>query len=340
MNKPRSSVLSHPLSLSFTNIHSLLPKRDLVRSFLEDSSSDILVLTETWLNPDIVNKEVLDNDKQYNIYRRDRTGKRGGGFLVAVNKNIVSSLVHTNSALEIVWVACSSPSTQILLGACYRPPDDGPSFVEQLRESLSEASKQNPANHIYLFGDFSFPNIDWPLLSSSCNAAKDFINLTLDFNLFQVITKPTRGSNILDLLLTSDPGTVRPITQIDGFSDHNMLQLQLNIPLTFLGVTVKNIHDYSNAKFNNINAELEVFFNETFLPSFSSRSVNENWILFRDKISVLVDKYVPLVKITNDKAKPWFNKNLKQLRNKKKRLYISAKRLQTQFSWAKYTRNT
>lgn len=100
----------------------------------------------------------------------------------------------------------------------------------------------------------------------------------------------------------------------------------------FFRVTVKNIHDYSKAKFIDINDELEVFLNEMFLFSFSSCLVNENWILFRNEILVLLDKYVPFIKITNDKAKPRFNKNLKQLRNKNKRLYISTKRLQTQFS--------
>lgn len=148
------------------------------------------------------------------------------------------------------------------------------------------------------FSDFNFPNIEWPLLTSSCHTAKDFINLTLDLDLFQVVKQSTCGSNFGDLLLTNDPNTVKPITQIDGFSHHKMLQLQLNIPLSFFffRVTVKNIHDYSKAKFIDINDELEVFLNEMFLFSFSSRLVNENWILFRNEILVLLDKYVPFIK--------------------------------------------
>lgn len=129
MNKPRLSVSPYRLSLSFNNICSILPKRDQLCSFLENSCSDILVLTETRLNPEILNKEVLDNDKQYTIYGCNRTEKQGGGVLVAVNKNIVSSRVHTNSAFEIIWVVCSSPFSQIL-SSCYRLRDYGPSFVE------------------------------------------------------------------------------------------------------------------------------------------------------------------------------------------------------------------
>lgn len=53
-------------------------------------------------------------------------------------------------------------------------------------------------------------------------------------------------------------------------------------------------------------------------------------------MTLLVDKYVPLVAISNDKHNPWFNKSLRSLRNKKKRLYASAKRLSCPSSWSKY----
>lgn len=83
-----------------------------------------------------------------------------------------------------------------------------------------------------------------------------------------------------------------------------------------------------------MNTELNVFLNETFLPSFSSRSVDDNWMLLMNKMSELIDKYVPLISISNDKTNPWFNKHLKQLRNKKKRLYMNGKHASSPSSWA------
>lgn len=50
----------------------------------------------------------------------------------------------------------------------------------------------------------------------------------------------------------------------------------------------------------------------------------------------LVDKYIPYVSAVNDKNKPWFNKNLRTLRNKKKRLYCNAKNRASESSWSKY----
>ena len=53
-------------------------------------------------------------------------------------------------------------------------------------------------------------------------------------------------------------------------------------------------------------------------------------------MAFLIDKYVPLITISNDKSNPWFNKSLRSLRNKKKRLYASAKRLSSSTSWSMY----
>lgn len=63
------------------------------------------------------------------------------------------------------------------------------------------------------------------------------------------------------------------------------------------------------------------------LPSFNFRPVNDNWVPCTDKLSALVDRYVPLVSITNDKSSPWFTQSLRQLRSKKKRSYERAKRV-------------
>lgn len=90
------------LSLSFTNIRSILPKRDLVGSLIDDTNSDILAFTETWLHPDVNDNEIIPDNNSYNIYRNDRVDRRGGGVLLAVKKTLSSYLINSNSALEIV----------------------------------------------------------------------------------------------------------------------------------------------------------------------------------------------------------------------------------------------
>lgn len=122
------------LSVVYTNIRSLLPKRDTLCSFLDDSDPDILVLTETWLNPDICDNEILPDNNLYKIYRNDRIDRRGGGVLVAIKKTLQSYCIDNTSSLEIVWAAFPMSSGTILIGACYRAPASDNSFLNSLRD--------------------------------------------------------------------------------------------------------------------------------------------------------------------------------------------------------------
>lgn len=249
---------------------------------------------------------------------------------------MTSRIVNINSSIEIVWAECETHSNKVLIGCCYRPPDTNLYFLVELRSNIAKALELCPADIVYLFGDFNFPLIDWKNLSSACRTSMEFISLALDFNLFQMITQPTRGTNILDLVFTNAPETVSEIVCLDGFSDHKLLQLTLNIPLQFTGVSNKTIRDYNRGDYNKINKELDTFLSGTFLTFFSVRSVQENWLLFKETLCKLVEKYIPLIKVSGDTRNPWFTKCLRRLRNKKKRLYTNAKRTNSPTAWDRY----
>lgn len=238
--------------------------------------------------------------------------------MIAIKSTLSSFLVETHSPLEIVWAACFSASSKILIGACYRPPDAGPSFSDELRQSMAAAVQSYQCENVYLLGDFNFPDVDWQSLSSTSRASAEFINLTLDFNLFQTVDAPTRGSNTLDLILSNAPETIGPILYREGLSDHKLLQFPIQVPFRHTGKDSKIIRDYNKADYTAMNSDLEIFFAEKMMPLFDTRTVNENWCLFRDRLCRLVDKFVPTVTVTNDRSNPWFTKSLRRLRNKKK----------------------
>lgn len=166
--------------------------------------------------------------------------------------------------------------------------------------------------------------------------SEQFIGLTLDLNLSQVINQPTRGQNILDLILTTAPESLHTISHLEGFSDHQLLQASIKLPVQFYGVETKQIRDYNKADFTKINDELDTFFNQILLPCFYSRTVQDNWLKFKNVISTLINQFVPLITISNDKTNPWFTRALNTMRNKKKRLYKRAKQIRTPSAWQKY----
>ena len=80
-----------------------------------------------------------------------------------------------------------------------------------------------------IFGDFNYPSIDWKKLDGD-NSSRHFLNLVTDAFLTQHVIRPARGSNILDLVFTTDPGMVEEVQvrEILANCDHNILTWEVN----------------------------------------------------------------------------------------------------------------
>lgn len=118
--------------------------RDELSSLIDSSNSDIVVLTETWLSGKIRNSEILNCQKQYNIYRCDRGDRTGGGVLIAVADNVISSLIDISTKLECIWISLSANIKRLILGVCYRPPSMNSSFCEDLHDSVNKIIMRFP----------------------------------------------------------------------------------------------------------------------------------------------------------------------------------------------------
>ena len=84
----RPSQASKPTKLNFTqpkdhlivfntNFHSLWPRRAELSNLASEHNTDIIIGTETWLLSGVENSELLLDD--YDIFRRNRDGRGGGG---------------------------------------------------------------------------------------------------------------------------------------------------------------------------------------------------------------------------------------------------------------------
>lgn len=278
----------------------------------------------------------------FNIFRHDRKNARGGGVLIATKKELSCSLISTPSQLESLWVMCRAPPEAIILGVCYRPPRTDPDFARELNEILSQITNKHPNAHIHLYGDFNFPSINWLNEASPTSGnteAREFVNVCLNFNLIQKITEPTRitseSSNILDLVLTNSPESLKSIAYLREISDHKVIHTTLNFVPKTRPIFRKTIRLYDKANYERINSELQDFL-PVFECSLGSRSLNDKWVMLRDKITDLTNKFIPTVSFPANKNKPWFRKSLKTLENKKKRLFRIAKRSGRASAWDRY----
>ena len=111
--------------------------------------------------------------------------------------------------------------------------------LEELTNSLKESTNQTPGcNTLIGFGDFNLLKLNWfsegfpqaPGKSGNEHEVyKAFLEFAQDNFLLQQITSPTRGNNILDLVLTNN-GNLLPTYKMivnKQLSDHSTLVLQL-----------------------------------------------------------------------------------------------------------------
>ena len=90
---------------------------------LDEHNPDIVMVTETWLDPSIPSSDIIPTN--YSVYRKDRqAGQTGGGVMIAVRNNLLSSACpDLDTDCELVWAKIELLGARNLyVGAYYRPP--------------------------------------------------------------------------------------------------------------------------------------------------------------------------------------------------------------------------
>ena len=105
---------------------------------------------------------------------------------------------------------------------------------------MDEVTEDKRSPDIYILGDFNLPSIDWDFNRAmpgvTCESPEvtalllEFLNENF---LTQMVTKPTRENNVLDLILTNKPQDILNISVEDTkLSEHvntDLLRLCLDI---------------------------------------------------------------------------------------------------------------
>jgi hypothetical protein len=85
------------------NCQSIKNKKHQIQNPAYSTKPDVIIATETWLDPTITNSQIFPPN--YNIYRKDRTGNKiGGGVLIPINDKYLSSEIpEVDTECEIIW---------------------------------------------------------------------------------------------------------------------------------------------------------------------------------------------------------------------------------------------
>ncbi|CAL8098753.1 unnamed protein product [Orchesella dallaii] len=158
-----------------------------------------------------------------------------------------------------------------IVAAVYRPPcytsDQIKEDIEALNIIMNELS--DTKKPYFILGDFNM---------GRDNAYFQLKYLCKRYNAKQLITKPTRGKAILDLLITNSPKLCKNTTVIDSYiSDHNAILTTLNLTRTkhekvavkyraFNRIVPKDIHNdldtYKNTLLTQADINLDDMYND------------------------------------------------------------------------------
>ena len=294
---------------------------------------DIICLTETWLNESISDFEILPSG--YEIYRKDRQNRTGGGVLIAIKASLSSSqpsFAELPSDLEAVMVEIENLkfNKKILIMVCYRPPNDA-RFVFHLISALNLIEFKN-YHSILVVGDFNFPNIRWidgsGFSNCSTNDESKLVDILKDLYLFQLIDTPTRLSNVLDLVLTNIPDGVSSlqcgvaIKDIGIPSDHYPIIFDILVSYVFKVPAKRLRYDFKNANFDEINQALHLIPLSSGVTDISSQEdFDAAWEWWNDLVFATINTFVSKVLARNSNHPPWIKGDLAKAIRKKKSLW-------------------
>ena len=139
--KPNSSLRSTSgFKLLTFNARSLCNKLHLFEAYVKDIDPDFITVTETWAYPALC--DGVFSVVNYNLFRKDRIGRRGGGVLIYVRStlSVIPCFSLNDSDQEALFCEIHFGKMSVIIGVVYRPPDskDDSHLIELLKKNTCE----------------------------------------------------------------------------------------------------------------------------------------------------------------------------------------------------------
>lgn len=157
--------------------------------------------------------------------------------------------------------------------------------------------------------------------------------MALDYGLKQIVNKPTRGNNYLDLIFTNL--NVNSINIDQGISDHSIIEAALNHKVGNGKQEVRWIYNYNKIDSENLMKQMDIICTD-FEKKTENWSTNDTWMYFKKALLESWDNNVPKKMLKKKQDKPWFNKTIKKLLTTKKKTRLKARNSNKEEDWERY----
>ena len=307
----------------------------------------MIVMTESHLTPEVLDDEI--KIPNFNVYRSDREERRCGGVLILLHETYLVSnsdiVKFSNSVCEMLMIYIEKLKVHLI--CVYRPPDTKKEeFTPIIKQIDSYLSKISSAHNVMILGDFNFPFLSWYEAEDSViyrhksgansdekSQAEMLLNLTDKHLLNQIITKPTRLNNTLDLVFLNNNDFIcqHHVEEVsNSISDHDLITCEfneskdINSSIKKEPQKLRKFNYWSNkSQWENMNSYLKgVHWTDIITDTSSVEKDIEN---LYDKINSASEEYIPIRKSQKYKQIPKDRKKLFRRSKFLKRKLLSTK---------------
>ena len=310
------------LKLLILNCQSIKNKGPEFEALVTTAQPDIVIGTESWLDDSVLSSEYLLT-KEYEPFRADRKHTKGGGSFILVSRKFESTQLHIpENPCELVFaqvnlVGCS----KLIVGSFYRSQATDFEYFETFDNISRQIITSHPSAHVWIGGDFNLPDVLWDTNtvppgatdSAICHAA---VQLALDSGLTQVVDRPTRGKNTLDLLFTNRPSLISRLSilpPLTAKADHSCVLLNIDTKAVIPKKSPRKIYNFNKANWDTIKSAFSEY-TVTFMAT-NFKDVQQKWNSFESKVIELIENHIPSKLYSGSKPtpKPWITKEIKKL---------------------------
>ena len=315
------------LRVLVTNAFGLASKLGEFQSSLCHNHVDVAIVSETKFTPDKITAAESTLPGYHPPLRLDRTAQ-GGGVAVWVRSELAVQHLEQIDCCnhEVIWLSVmTSLDVRIVICAVYRSgslSDTDTALLDYLDSTLDQV--RHSCSHIIIAGDFNVHSRDWLNSTKTTRAGEATEDICAVHGLVQHVKQPTRGRNILDLIISDFHQGVRTnILPPIGASDHAVILADFPIKVCSEKKCSRTVWRYAAADW----ARLRSFYRATDWQSLISSSPDEACTKVTNRILEGIAQFIPSKTLVTRPSDPaWWTPECTQILRVKKAVWKSLRR--------------
>ena len=316
----------HKLNIMYTNIDSLHNKIDELSLYMKLHNIDISLICETLPKNPTYNENFFLIDG----YKCLENNSGRGVCIFYRETLIIEEHKYINDMFSpSIYINVLTSHKPLNLGLVYRSPNSDDAANNNLKNQLNFVNKK--LNNLIIMGDFNYPSIDWENMYCKKNEEhcdSKFLFEISNMKLQQLIESPTHYKpnckpSLIDLVITKRPDLIYEIKQNPPIakSHHTVITAKINahdvMPDQKQDQEITTKYNIKKADFEAIKTYLDTVNWDIVLKD--TEDIDKCWNGFSNEINIIKEKFLPKIKIHDNKIKRSipFDITLHQLKKKR-----------------------